>query len=55
VTVAVIAIVLVVLIALTAPGGSSPTQAGAPARTNPNAPLASQLSQLDRAINQSHR
>jgi serine/threonine protein kinase len=55
VTIAVIAILLVVLIAMTAPGGSSPTRAGAPARTNPNAPLASQLSQLDRAINQSDR
>jgi serine/threonine protein kinase len=55
-TMAVIVVLVIVLIALTAPGGGgSPTEASAPARANPNAPLSSELSQLDRAIDQSHR
>jgi serine/threonine protein kinase len=55
-TIAVIAVLLIVLSVLTAPGGGgSRAQPSAPARANPNAPLSSQLSQLDRAIDQSHR
>jgi serine/threonine protein kinase len=54
-TLAVIAVLLIVLIAFTAPGGGSRAQTSAPAKANPNAPLSTQLIQLDRAINQSHR
>jgi serine/threonine protein kinase len=55
-TIAVIAVLLIVLIVLTAPGGGgSRAQLSVPARASPNAPLSSQLGQLDRAIDQSHR
>jgi hypothetical protein len=55
-TLAVIVVLLIVLIVPTAPGGGgSRAQTSAPAKANPNAPLSSQLSQLDRAIDRSHR
>jgi serine/threonine protein kinase len=52
VMIATIAVLLIVLIALTAPGGGSGAKT---TRANPNAPVSTQLSALDRAIDQSHR
>jgi len=50
-----LALLAIALIGLAASGGGSRTFRSGPARANPNAPLSSQLTQLDRAIDQSRR
>jgi serine/threonine protein kinase len=50
-----LALLAIALIGLAASGGGSRTSRSGPARPNPNAPLSSQLTQLDTAIDQSRR
>ena len=50
-----LALLVIAVIGLASSGGGSGASRGGPARPNPNAPLSSQLTQLDRAIDQSRR
>jgi len=50
-----IALLVIALIGLATSGGGSGAPSGGPMRANPKAPLSSQLTQLDRAIDQSRR
>ena len=50
-----LALLAIALIGLATSGGGSGTSGSGPTRANPNAPLSSQLTQLDRAIDESRR
>jgi serine/threonine protein kinase len=50
-----LALLVIALIGLATSGGGSGASAGGPARANPNAPLSTQLDQLDGAIDKSRR